>query len=300
MALRDCPGCGKMISDKAERCPHCGVDPRKARENVAPEQKPVEATTAYSPKGANNGRGGKKKLWLILVPLILIGIGVAIWVPVYQHKKAEEQARIEQMRQDSIAAVEAELARIEQLRQDSIWMNFTSPDLTFFELKGHVKSVEGDISDIGEHPTLKNKIEFDENGGAKITTKGSINTEDCGKETWSIKRDANGKISNISYHNLEGLMCGTPSVSYIWNDGKIVKKKLRGLLEVGNDNLSYNENGDLEQRIGSGYAADVTWDWKNRYTDYVFDENGNWISRKRDSKTDSKTQKRVITYYDRQ
>ncbi|MCH5318212.1 MAG: zinc ribbon domain-containing protein [Paramuribaculum sp.] len=121
MALRDCPECGKMISDKAERCPHCGVDPRKERENVAPERKPVEATTAYGSNEPNNGSGGgKKKLWLILVPLILIGVGVAIWVPVYQHKKAEEQARIEQMRQDSIAAVEAELARIEQWRQDSI------------------------------------------------------------------------------------------------------------------------------------------------------------------------------------
>lgn len=121
MALRDCPECGKKISDKAERCPHCGVDPRKARENVAPERKPVEATTAYGSNEPNNGSGGgKKKLWLILVPLILIGIGIAIWVPVYQHKKAEELARIEQMRQDSIAAVEAELARIEQLRQDSI------------------------------------------------------------------------------------------------------------------------------------------------------------------------------------
>ncbi|MCH5318206.1 MAG: hypothetical protein J1E38_00680 [Paramuribaculum sp.] len=123
MALRDCPECGKMISDKAERCPHCGVDPREATEKVTPERKPVEATTAYSSKGTNDSRsGGKKKLCLILVPLILIGVGVAIWVPVYQHKKAEaeEQARLEQIRQDSIAAVEAELARLEQLRQDSI------------------------------------------------------------------------------------------------------------------------------------------------------------------------------------
>ncbi|MCH5318210.1 MAG: zinc ribbon domain-containing protein [Paramuribaculum sp.] len=151
MALRDCPECGKMISDKAERCPHCGVDPRKARENVAPERKPLEATTAYGSNGPNNGGGGgKKKLWLILVLLILIGVGVAIWVPAYQHKKDEELARIEQIRQDSIAAVEAELARLEQLRQDSIeWVNFTSPDLALFNIHGHAKSVKGNFYDEG-------------------------------------------------------------------------------------------------------------------------------------------------------
>ena len=29
MALIKCPECGKQISDKAEVCPHCGVEARK-------------------------------------------------------------------------------------------------------------------------------------------------------------------------------------------------------------------------------------------------------------------------------
>ncbi|MCH5318207.1 MAG: zinc ribbon domain-containing protein [Paramuribaculum sp.] len=98
MALIKCPECGNTVSDKAKTCPHCGIGISDVKQGAP-----------------NNGSGGGKKLWLILVSLILIGVGVAIWVPVYQHKRAEELARIEQMRQDSIAAVEAE-----RLRQDSI------------------------------------------------------------------------------------------------------------------------------------------------------------------------------------
>ncbi|MCH5318205.1 MAG: SPOR domain-containing protein [Paramuribaculum sp.] len=124
MALINCHGCGKKVSDKAKNCPHCGVEISEIKQAGSPSVEdgqptmPItnEASPTYgSNDPGNGGGGGKKKLWLILVPLILIGIGVAIWVSVYQHKKAEELARIEQLRQDSIAAVEAD-----RLRQDSL------------------------------------------------------------------------------------------------------------------------------------------------------------------------------------
>lgn len=75
MALIKCPECGNTISDKAKSCPHCGVDP-----NLAPEPKPVETTPRQQVPSEPQKRN-RKTLWMILVPLILIGIGVAIWIP---------------------------------------------------------------------------------------------------------------------------------------------------------------------------------------------------------------------------
>lgn len=123
MALIKCPECRKMISDKAERCPHCGQKfpthssspaPKEAQPTVAFSN---EATTAYDSGGLGNGGGGKKLLCMILALALLILIAVAIWGTVHQHKKveAEEITRLEQMRRDLIPAAEAELAR-----QDSI------------------------------------------------------------------------------------------------------------------------------------------------------------------------------------
>ena len=143
MALRPCPRCGKMISDKAEKCPHCGLDvknfssigPSQELQNVSPPP-----TTEYRiPQGSpqvteNNSYEGnypyieppKKSrtvLWIFLGIIIAVGIGAAIWIPIHHHNekmKAEHLALLEQQRLDSIAAVEAELARQEQMRCDSI------------------------------------------------------------------------------------------------------------------------------------------------------------------------------------
>ena len=164
MALIKCPECGNTVSDKAKTCPHCGVEISDVKQGAP-----------------NNGNGGgKKNLWMILVPLILIGVGVAIWVPAYQHKKAEELARIEQLRQDSIAAVEAELARLEQLRQDSIEeiknrltinlfcetksKNYNITTLKVMILK-NFKTIQQDLESLGfevsENKSLREEIQGD-------------------------------------------------------------------------------------------------------------------------------------------
>lgn len=76
MALINCPQCGKQISDKARKCPHCGLDlsvpyAPQQRATITPEQKPR-----------------KKKWWIVLVVLGIIAL-LALWFFVFN--KGEEK-----------------------------------------------------------------------------------------------------------------------------------------------------------------------------------------------------------------
>ena len=143
MALKPCPRCGKMISDKAERCPQCGLDVKNLNsaqnpQNQQPKSRPtiidkplpqgqptiIEEHSQYgNPTYVAPPKKSRTGLWICLGIILAVGIGAAIWIPVHRHNeklKAEHLALLEQQRLDSIAAVEAELARLEQIRQDSI------------------------------------------------------------------------------------------------------------------------------------------------------------------------------------
>ena len=328
MALKPCPQCGKMISDKAERCPKCGLDLRNTSEQAkAPDAQNISQQPLIEKPTANEGsayrsnptiierhyksgqpaRIDKPKksrigLWICVCIILVVGIGAAIWIPVHFHNeklKAEHLALLEQQRMDSIAAVEAELARLEQHRKDSIKINFRSPDLSFFELHGPIKSVEGDINEIGSHPNdEKKKIDFDINGKLQIASSGSFNSKNCGKIGWKISRDKEGRIINISYNSYDGLSCYPDSKKFKWEDNKIVKKDIYALYGNTHIKYEYNSEGVLEKEVWDLREEEKFEDspdfetWK--ITDYEFDKYGNWISRK----VNNRTQTRQITYYE--
>ena len=158
MALKPCPQCGKMISDKAERCPKCGLDVKslyleensQGTQNInnppINEKAVINNTSTQPPNYENpshqgdpsvikepsynevssyteNPKKSRTGIWICVCIILAVGIGAAIWIPIYKHNekiKAEHLALLEQQRLDSIAAVEAEMARLEQMRLDSI------------------------------------------------------------------------------------------------------------------------------------------------------------------------------------
>ncbi len=73
MALIKCNHCGKTVSDRADKCPHCGNDPRE--EIVEPQinttEKQAEFEEEVSSTGANKG------LIAVVVVLAIIAIGFA-------------------------------------------------------------------------------------------------------------------------------------------------------------------------------------------------------------------------------
>ena len=123
MALKPCPQCGKMISDKAERCPKCGLDLRNTSEQAkAPDaqnilQQPlIEKPTANEgseyrsnptiierhyqsgqPTRIDKPKKSKRGLWIFLSIILAVGIGAAIWIPVHLHNEKlltpEEEVR---------------------------------------------------------------------------------------------------------------------------------------------------------------------------------------------------------------
>lgn len=135
--MKYCPGCGNPLYGNEKFCPRCGTP-----QNSGGNQTHIEPPTGNGgwPQGGNATRidrpyppgqptrmnrpnKPKSGIWFWVGFLIAIGIGAAIWIPIYHHNektKAEEQARIQQHKRDSITAVQAGLARLERQRQDSI------------------------------------------------------------------------------------------------------------------------------------------------------------------------------------
>ena len=144
MALKPCPRCGKMISDKAERCPKCALDLRNTstQENArgarnAPQSPIIGKSTAndvpaqrsnptvipgpyqsVQPKKIVKPKKSKTGLWIFLCIILAVGIGAAIWIPIYRNKEKLNMALLEQRRLDSIAMADAEGGR-QQISQES-------------------------------------------------------------------------------------------------------------------------------------------------------------------------------------
>lgn len=75
MALITCPDCGSQISDKADRCIHCGCPlniPQKDNTRYLLEEKTEILPVVKKPKGNNNNR-----LLVAFVVVLLVLIGVA-------------------------------------------------------------------------------------------------------------------------------------------------------------------------------------------------------------------------------
>ena len=296
MALKPCPRCGKMISDKAERCPQCGLDVMNINSAQNPQnQQPKSRPTIIDkplPQGQptiiekpsqdeyttliEQPKKSKKGLWICLCIILAIGIGAAIWIPVHRHNeklRAEHIALLEQQRLDSIAAVEAELARLEQIRQDSIrqdsiFRNFKSIDLEIFELHGRVKSVSGSspLAYIFDY-TNPNIHYFDEDGNCKKD-----------KFVQGFKYDTNGYYTEVIYNDDSG---GYPRANFKWKDGKLIEY----YDGYGNHNTTveykYDNNGDLIQSRQKDIAnSDYNSDEISIYTILERDEWGNWTKRK--------------------
>ena len=131
MALINCKNCGKMISDKAKACPHCGtpvdfkqsVNDQSALNQNQEAEVPPSIVVAPEPVESFEEPKRKSRAGLIIAAVLgllaVLGIGGWLWYDNNQ-KRVEQERQMailaEKARQDSIAAAELR----EQARQDSI------------------------------------------------------------------------------------------------------------------------------------------------------------------------------------
>ena len=129
MALIKCTKCGKMISDKAKACPHCGTlvdfeqivnDESSLSQNQETEPNRVVTSepVEYYVKTERKSHAGLI-ITAVLGLLALFSVGGWLWYDSNQ-KRAEQERQMailaEKARQDSIAAAELR----EQARRDSM------------------------------------------------------------------------------------------------------------------------------------------------------------------------------------
>lgn len=155
---------------------------------------------------------------------------------------------------------------------------FTSPDLTFFELHGDVSKVEWLNYEYVYNPQT---LLFDEEG--KVAP-----VQDENGIIATFFRNSNGYINqwNTGY---EG-EAGEEMYLYEWSNGR-VKSKLLSFYDSPEFKAEedryryiyhYDDNGNLLTitQAYEGVEAGETKDTKIAYSDYKFDDMGNWISRK--------------------
>lgn len=315
MALTPCKHCGKAVSDKAHRCPHCG------NELNPTDFTPVNHTSSASPDTPQLGKPNAMR-WILIAVALCVVTGIVAGYLYCDHLKTVEAERI-QFVKDSIIRAELEQARLDSIRQDSIVKaNRVTRDLALFELKGQVKSVKFDST-----PTLlgtggKIEIEFDQDGtwSNQAKFRSFLRTLSC-------YEDAKPKVKlSDSGWCMVGEAMERDEMKWIWSDHRITESHLESIISMGmydtfDHRYQYQNDAPFltsytyieEHKVGMGLWTKINGTATMKYNEY--DSHGNWISRTvttkwksqnwdcdtmTDSNSSSKTyiETRTITYYE--
>lgn len=170
----------------------------------------------------------------------------------------------------------------ELLRRDSMeWVSFTSKDLTFFGVHGHVKTMFAGGATY-EFDSLGNWTKIDEVSpfGRKIDFYDSYSV---------YTRNSNGYIDHEEFWEGGG--------DYVWTDGRIVGENSFNCAYECRLSYEYDSLGNIGAvtMVESDDAGD-TWSKPSRieYSYISFDNHGNWTMRK----STFGTEERFFVYYD--
>lgn len=288
MALIKCPSCGKNISDKAPYCPHCGLilskqdAPGKSNLPDAPTMpseipENMEYTDPSIYDDNPEPRKDRRLILIVVIFLVLLAGGTTSYY-FYAKKKAQTAAFAEKARLDSIAAEAAalEAARLDSIRQDSLFRNFTSPDLAFFNVRGHVKTItkiEGrDLELDGSVFAEGSPFSFDEDGNC-LNAKAQPDEYFLG-----FKYDATGKIIGCRFVESGGC----PSHEIKWDkNNRVISVYDRYGMHSEEWKYKYSDTGDLlsiriEEVANMGFQNEISV----IFTIMKRDRWGNWTKRK--------------------
>jgi len=137
--------------------------------------------------------------------------------------------------------------------------------------KGPVKSIS--TSMMG----MTRTIEFTEDGQMKSS------------EISNVVYDENGYLQSATM-SMQGQ---STDVKYTWEDGRIKSQTINMMGQDIKTTSNYDENGVVtSETIDMGGQK-----MESPYTDYEFDDHGNWISRKASMMGQEMVTTRTITYY---
>ena len=139
-------------------------------------------------------------------------------------------------------------------------------DVEANDAKGNVKSISMNMMG---NPI---NIEFTEDGKSKMAV--------------DAVYDADGYVQTAKL----SIMGQSLDVKYGWENGRVASQTMNMMGQDVKTTNIYDENGVLTaQKMDNGMEM--------KYTDYKFDDKGNWISRKTSVMGQEITTERTITYY---
>ena len=247
MGTTKCPECGCEVNDCVTECPHCGCPIVKVKNNDYEFERSTQLSSLESQERP------KSKLWLwIVLAVIVCAIGsVAYW---YASK-------------DNASDTEQTENVTEGTRDASL---FTSPDLTFNQLKGEVSKVEWLSTEDVQNPIA---FTYDDEGNM-------YPVQSNYRPSNSYYRNDKGEITQESAPDNEY------TYMYEWSDGRVALK----YDDFNADDpdrarystyYHYDSNGILQKTTRDYFGGEggEMKDLQTVYTDYKFDDFGNWISR---------------------
>ena len=149
-------------------------------------------------------------------------------------------------------------------------------DVEYHEAKGKVKSIT--------YPPGPDETEA---GISEFTIDGKE------KDLTGVQYDSNGYRVSEKYTPGEDGSITTAKI--MWKDGRVFKAIVSDKEMTCTLNYKYNAKGELIERSLS--IGDTKSDFKYQYSDYKYDDRGNWISRKWRFMNEQWTETRTIVYY---
>lgn len=227
MALIRCNHCGKMVSDRASKCPHCGCNPLE--ENKKP-QNVVEETTIADTSNVSDGNTDERSsiksktlvVTMIVLVIVALGAGAFLWLHHGKSQVAEnvvpDSLATDSTTIDTCAADTAIVEEKPELKYSNI------PDRLRMNLIGKVKKIDLHIDDRRQDPM--------ENGH--------------GLYDWTYVFDSQGMLKTCSTEH-EMYVCY--DITTYYSEGKLVK--------TSGEHYGDNETYEYEYRQTDEHTVNV-------------------------------------------
>lgn len=230
--------------------------------------------------------GRKRNPWIWVIPgviiLLLVGGGIYAYFYIKEKEDRERKERLEEKeeeeaRRQAIADSIAEAERLQAL-DDSLRLHFTTPDLDFLDLKGHVASVHTRIGncdgnlDVMSMLLNETTIQYDYDGSF-TDLPADLDRYSTGRP--SISRNPGGMVSRIMFR----LDYGDDTYTLDWSG-----KRLTSITDATDEGSVWRQtcssgSSSAPQTASYTYRSSdgsYTTDLSFSFTYYDQDEYGNW------------------------
>lgn len=263
MALITCPNCGKQVSDKAAKCPHCGLVLTTQPTQTEVKTPESETTTTSIEK--------RRKKWpiFVVVGACLVVLFAALWFFVLNDSKGNKKDVVENTETNNTTDPNGPDDRY--LTQDLRMWGLLGP---VRDLKTTVSRIDGpkrwDYADENELYMIyfSQNIQFDKQGHFSSIIDGNFAVKEIAKKDGDRILEAKDYIEDFDF-------CISREWDYYPN-GLVKQSVLNGLENHETCQYYYNEVGELVKTETSSEAEGTKMKTVTTYSIKERDGYGNW------------------------